>query len=280
MFNRSRRRWPVRDTICRTSDSAPVSLTSAIVAPSRASCRRASSRMVPEPDSPIVTYEPNTTRSVPRLLPILPSVSAAYMSASASASSNFMRATFSPGMVRSASPAASSVVSISANAVESHTASARPVTFLKPSTAIDRRGALVGAAAPGLGPAGGDGSRQSTTASPTANATSKAPPITRRHVPAAAPCSSAATTSPARWNRSAGCRSRHRRIAASHDGSRSGTSRLGDGGASVRRRAAAASGVAAANGRTPVTISYITSPSAYTSVAGVTGPASTCSGAM
>src|SRR2546427_2142326 len=51
-----------------------------------------------------------------------------------------MRATFSPAMARICSPAVRSVVSISANAVESHAASGRPDRFLKPSTAIDRRG--------------------------------------------------------------------------------------------------------------------------------------------
>jgi len=56
-----------------------------------------------------------------------------------------------------------------------------------------------------FGPAGSDGSRQRTTASPFANATSKAPPITTRHVPAAAPYSSrghhlaGATRVLARW---------------------------------------------------------------------------------
>ena len=39
-------------------------------------------------------------------------------------------------------PAASSVVSISANAVESHAASGRPETFRNPRTATERRGAL------------------------------------------------------------------------------------------------------------------------------------------
>src|SRR5437867_7393662 len=51
-----------------------------------------------------------------------------------------MRATFSPAIARICSPVVSSVVSISANAVESHAASGRPDKFRKPSTAIDRRG--------------------------------------------------------------------------------------------------------------------------------------------
>ena len=38
--------------------------------------------------------------------------------------------------------------------------------------------------------------------------------------------------------------------------------------------------MSATNGQTPVTSSYSTTPNAYTSVAGVTSPPSTCSGAM
>ena len=63
----------------------------------------------------------------------------AKLSASESPSSIFMRATFSPGMVRSRSPALSSVVNISPSAVDSQALSARPERFLKPSTATDRR---------------------------------------------------------------------------------------------------------------------------------------------
>ncbi len=47
--------------------------------------------------------------------------------------------TFSLGMMRSVSPAASSVDSISESATESHSISRRPVRFLKPSTASERR---------------------------------------------------------------------------------------------------------------------------------------------
>ena len=50
-----------------------------------------------------------------------------------------MRATFSPGMARNCSPAASSVVSISDNAVDNHAAAGRPERFLNPSTATVRR---------------------------------------------------------------------------------------------------------------------------------------------
>src|SRR6185295_17058320 len=57
-----------------------------------------------------------------------------------------MRATFSPAIARICSPAVRSVVSISANAVDSHAASDRPDRFLNPSTAIDRRAGTVAAA--------------------------------------------------------------------------------------------------------------------------------------
>ena len=54
----------------------------------------------------------------------------------------------------------------------------------------------------------------------------------------------------------------------------------GDGGGSSSRLVAVRIGVSATNGQTPVTSSYNTTPNAYTSVAGVTAPPSTCSGAM
>jgi hypothetical protein len=50
-----------------------------------------------------------------------------------------MCATFSPGIVRNWSPAASSEPSISASAVESHASSALFERFLNPSTATVRR---------------------------------------------------------------------------------------------------------------------------------------------
>src|SRR5215469_1097365 len=68
------------------------------------------------------------------------SVSCAKVSVSESARSTFARETVSPGMVRIVSPAASSVVSISESAVESHAASGRPETFFMEMTATDRRG--------------------------------------------------------------------------------------------------------------------------------------------
>ena len=97
----------------------------------------------PQPFARLLALAPvraQTTRSVPRLARTRASVSGARLSASVSDSSTFMRATFSPGMVRSRSPAASSVLSISDSAVESHALSARPDRFLKPSTATERRG--------------------------------------------------------------------------------------------------------------------------------------------
>ncbi len=70
-------------------------------------------------------------------------------------------------------------------------------------------------------------------------------------------------------------------MAASHAGGRLGaSSRGGLAGGPATRRKADAIGVSPTNGRTPVTISYSTMPSAYTSVAGVTAAPSTCSGAM
>ncbi len=60
----------------------------------------------------------------------------------------------------------------------------------------------------------------------------------------------------------------------------SGTWTRGDGGGSSSRLLAVRIGVSATKGQTPVTSSYNTTPNAYTSVAGVTGPPATCSGAM
>ena len=76
-FSRSRRRRPMRDTSVSTSASVPVSLTCASVPPARESCSRASSRIVPAPGRPIVTYEPRTTRSLPSRSRMRPSVSGA-----------------------------------------------------------------------------------------------------------------------------------------------------------------------------------------------------------
>ena len=140
-----------------------------------------------------------------------------------------MRATFSPGIVRSCSPAASSVVNISENAVESQAASCRPDTFRKPSTATDRRaGACTSASrasdgggtarhAPEERPERGHHHRQQRHAHRDARA------IGARNRGDAGAASSL-TTSPARGKRSAGRRSRQRRMVDSHDGSRSGTS--------------------------------------------------------
>lgn len=63
-------------------------------------------------------------------------------------------ATRRPSTVRRDCPAASSVVSISATAVESHAASLRPVTLSKPRTARERRGVTC-AASGAVGPAQG-----------------------------------------------------------------------------------------------------------------------------
>src|ERR1700674_2015863 len=66
------------------------------------------------------------------MLRTLASVSAARLSASGSARSALARATFSPGTVRNLSPAASSVVSISASAVDSQFWFLSEPQFLKP----------------------------------------------------------------------------------------------------------------------------------------------------
>ena len=69
------------------------------------------------------------------------SVSFASVSASGSERSTLIRATSLARDGRSFSPAASSVVSISDSAVETQASSGRPARFLKPRTAIARRGA-------------------------------------------------------------------------------------------------------------------------------------------
>ena len=67
--------------------------------------------------------------------------------------------------------------------------------------------------------------------------------------------SSASATSPALAKRSSGRRSRHRRIAASHGASSSGTWTRGLGGGSRRRLIMMLIGVSPVKGHTPVTIS-------------------------
>ena len=71
---------------------------------------------------------------------------------------------------------------------------------------------------------------------------------------------SAATASSGLAKRSAGCRARQRRIAASQRSSRSGRWIRGDGAGSWSRFTAVLSGVSATNGRAPVTISKSTTP--------------------
>src|SRR5580704_7607882 len=88
----------------------------------------------------MTTYEPLTTASVPMLLLMRRSVSCANVSESERERSSLARVTVSPGMVRSRSPAASSVVNISESAVESHAESALPDTFFMAKTATERRG--------------------------------------------------------------------------------------------------------------------------------------------
>ena len=140
-----------------------------------------------------------------------------------------MRATFSPGMARSFSPAPSSVVSMSARAVESHAASACPVRFLKPNTATERRD---------LNPAGltlfrirsAPASRAKTRTTPIVTA-NRRQPAAASNVFLRAAAGRAITVSPVSaitassilLNRSAGVRPRHRRMPASQRLSSSGT---------------------------------------------------------
>ena len=90
-----------------------------------------------------------------------------------------MRLTFSPGTVRTASPAPSSVVTISESAVDSHCASCRLARFLKPSTAM--AGRLI---EPFTGPASGSGAL-------VAGADAVNGPHVRQAIPAAATTSTA-----------------------------------------------------------------------------------------
>ena len=131
-----RRREPARVTRSTRPVWVPLSASAATVSPVATSWSRRSRRIW---SAGRVTYEPRSTMSVPRFRATLASVSEARLSASERESSTFIRPTFSPGIVRSRPPAASSVVSISASAVESHAASRWPERFLKPSTATERR---------------------------------------------------------------------------------------------------------------------------------------------
>ena len=63
---RSRRRLPARVTTSKRSVAMPLSLTTSSVSPLIESCTRMSTRSVAALPSPSVTYEPSTTRSVPR----------------------------------------------------------------------------------------------------------------------------------------------------------------------------------------------------------------------
>ena len=163
-------------------------------------------------------------------------------------------------------------------AVEIHAASALPDTLPKPRRATERRGTT--AVALGAGVPAPSGLAAGTPA-----------PLDPRYRPAAAARASPAatdaaraslrrsllfllcrapsegatispessfTTSPALAKRSAGSRSRQRRMADSQAGSRSTTCLRGGTGASVRRRTAMLMAEPPSKGRRPVVISYIT----------------------
>ncbi len=189
------------------------------------------------------------------------SVSLPRVSASGIARSVLTRATSSLGMARSVSPAASSVVSISESAVETQASSGRPARFLNPSTAIDRRGArAVAAAGPAAGrrPRARDATKAATAASRSPAATAAIRLRRRRRVAgpvAVASPRSTRTTSSAEAKRSAGARSRQRRIVFSQTGGRSGASFRGEGAASLSFFNATDRGVSPSNGCSPVTIS-------------------------
>ncbi len=280
----SRRRAPARVTTASRSASVPFSETRAIVSPAAASWRRRSRRSVPPESRPGARYEPRRTRSAPRFDRTRESVSRDSVSVSGSARSIFMRETSSLETARSFSPAASSVVSISESAVETQTSSGRCARFLKPRTAIARRGAFAAAAAPGCG---ARRRRRRRAPARTASATAAAMAAsmrrfrTRRPGPGATRSpSSASATSRADRKRSAGSRSRQRRIAFSQTAGSSGASARGEGAASFNFLKATESGVSPRKGGFPVTVSYITIPSAYMSAAGVRSRPSICSGAM
>ena len=189
------------------------------------------------------------------------SVSLPSVSASGIARSIFMRATSSLGIARSFSPAASSVVSISERAVDTQASSGRPARFLNPRTAIDWRGARAAADGPPPG-ARRDRTREARNAARAARTMPAATPaiFRRRRRSVAGPATtvsprSARTTSPAEGKRSAGERSRQRRIVFSQTGGRSGARRRGDGAASFSFFRATESGVSPSKGCSPVTIS-------------------------
>lgn len=77
-----------------------------------------------------------------------------------------------------------------------------------------------------------------------------------------APEDSATATSFAAGKRAVGSSDRQRRIVFSHEGDRSGTAIRGDGGGSVIRFTRTDSEFSPLCGRSPVTISYITTPKA------------------
>ena len=142
----------------------PVSVTDAMVSLPRYPARAGRGGYARPPFSPRAIYDPSTTRSVPRFPRMRASVSLAKLSASASARSSFMRTTCSPGTIRSFSPAASSVVSMSEKAADNQTASGRCERFLKPRTATDRR--TVGGVETGVSAVDAAGLRAAHSANP------------------------------------------------------------------------------------------------------------------
>jgi hypothetical protein len=89
---------------------------------------------------------------------------------------------------------------------------------------------------------------------------------------------SASAKAPASANRSSGSRDMARMTIASSPGGCGRPTAVGLGGSSLSRFRATAAAESASNGRRPVSISYRTIPSEYTSEAPVTSSPRACSG--
>ncbi len=224
-----------------------------------------------------------TTKSAPRFVRIFARVSGARLSASDTPRSSFMREMVSPGTVRSWSPAASSVVSISERAVDSHAEAAWPERFLNPSTATDRRGARDADGPPGVaGPLPFCGRRKNAAATARITAPAATAEIhTARFVrpPPAARSRALCRAVPSAYLDD-GSLSRHRRTTGSHRRPSSAPLRSTEVSPRRRRRRAESSEQSPEKGLRPSRTSHITTPKAYTSAAGPTLPPCNCSGAM
>jgi hypothetical protein len=162
------------------------------------------------------------------------------------------------------------VVNISASAPEIQSVSGRPVRFLKPSTATARRwlspGATTAAASRGsVSPVVLAPPRRTTVSPSKASAVTTGTPMasarTQGRVRGAVGATASETSRAlaGRWVRS---RLRQWRMTRSQRGSRPVTWAQGVSGSSRSRFTAVDSGVSPTKGSRPVTISYITTPSA------------------